>query len=498
MARLIRQLFLLLLFISATQAYAAPQDWDIKQSPPLAWNNLTLIDGVYGIRIEHTIVFQDGKITAIGPTDEIELPNDAIVQDGSGHFAIPGLWDAHVHLTFDESLGLAALPLLLANGITSIRDTGGQLAKIQPVRQQTLLWWHAAQPQAPRMFFSGPLLDGRPRVYSGEIRSYPEIGIEIADEAGALAAVAQMAEAGADFVKVYEMLSPTVFKTLLQAAQQHNLKVASHMPLSLTPTDFATSGVKSLEHMRNLEMACSAQAGKLLLERRTLLANPENKPGSKLRSQIHSAQRTLARDSEDKATCDAFIQMLAKSQMIQVPTLALNTGRANRFFATDAWQANFNYLPAAAKTQWLGRANESAKISVSKLNLQYATWSKQMVKRLHAAGVPIMAGTDMPILYLTPGFSLHLELERLVEAGLTPLEAISAATLAPAQFFGWEATYGALAVGKMADMVVLKRDPSTDITATRDIKAVIAGGRLLFRQDLDRLLELAKTMKTSQ
>jgi imidazolonepropionase-like amidohydrolase len=218
-------------------------------------------------------------------------------------------------------------------------------------------------------------------------------------------------------------------------------------------------------------MDCAANADALLRERRARLAQPSD-DGNALRSALHADQRDRAIAAEDPARCTRVIAALGDT--IQVPTARLNAMTQYPPFRAERWNAALAGLPAVVADDW-------AKTPQYMDPTAYRTsgeWTLRMIPRLRDAGVPIGAGTDTPIGWAVPGFSLHRELEILVAAGLTPREALAAATRVPAQFFGLQHEMGAIAVGQVADLVLLEGNPLDNISNTQRITAVITAGRL--------------------
>lgn len=186
--------------------------------------------------------------------------------------------------------------LFLNHGITSVRDTGGELqavlAAVAPMR--------ADSATAPRVFYAGPLLDGEYVVYTGEGR--PALGIANPDVATARANIARLAEAGVDFVKIYEMVSPEVFEVLVAEARARNLPIDGHVPLSMRAREVGPR-VQSLEHLRNIEMDCASRPDALLAERRRRLRNTERVNGFTLRTSLHNLQRLPSVAAYNEAEC---------------------------------------------------------------------------------------------------------------------------------------------------------------------------------------------------
>ncbi|MEQ9520552.1 MAG: amidohydrolase family protein [Parvibaculum sp.] len=446
--------------------------------------NVTIIDPLAGETPDQDILIGSEVIQAVGPHGSIATFAPVETIDGTGKFLIPALWDAHVHLTFDPEIGDAALPLFVANGITRVRDTGGLLDKMLGVKERASAMGHAA----PDIYFSGPLIDGIPRVYDGSPASYPDISSGTLTPEDARQEVDRLADAGVHFLKSYEMLRPETFQALVTRATERGLPVTSHVPLSMDAGDVARAGVRGMEHLRNLDLSCSSEADDLLTQRQAMLNDGGAMEGSSLRASIHAAQRPVAFESRSETRCADLIATMAAHRVFQTPTLALNTRAAFRHFAAKEWQDTYAYLPDTARTTW-GKLTENATAAgKDPAHIAFSDWSLSMVRQLHDAGVPIMAGTDTPIGLLTPGFSLHLELERLVQAGLSPQQALATATVRPAEFFNLNEKMGTIEVGKSSDIVLLSANPLVDIRNTKSVDTVFVRGARLSRADLDALL----------
>jgi len=392
--------------------------------------------------------------------------------------SIPGLWDFHVHLTYDEAFTEPMPGLFLSHGITSIRDTGGLLDKLLPVVEAL----RAEGATAPRVFFSGPLLDGEHVVYDGE--NNPALGIANPDVEAARQNVARLADAGVDFLKIYEMVTPEVFGTLVEEAQARGRPMDGHVPLSMLARDVGPH-VQSLEHLRNIEMDCAAGAEALLAERRQILEAYDDGPGGALRSRLHSLHRMPAIADHDEARCADV--MVALTSTIQVPTLRLGAMNLQPPFARADWDSALDRLPEAIAERWRA-ATEQRGNAQAPPDTTFASWAVSMVRRMHEAGVPIGAGTDTPIGLSIPGYSLHSELELLVRAGLSPMEALHAATVRPAEFFGLTSEMGTVEEGHLADLVLLGANPLDDIGNTRSVLGVVTKGEYLDRTKLDALV----------
>lgn len=449
-----------------------------------AITNVTVIDAVNGVRENHAVIFDGDEITSVQSSDE-DL-NVATVIDGSGKYLIPGLWDFHVHLSYDDRFTSSMPELFLSYGITSVRDTGGLMHKMLPIVEEM----RAPDAIAPRVFFAGPLLDGEFVVYDGDNR--PEIGVQNMTPDDARATVASLKEQGVDFIKIYEMVRPEVFAAMVEAAQEHELPIDSHVPLSLRASA-AGPHVDSIEHLRNIEMDCASNSAELHETRLERLKNPDGLSGIALRSSLHQLQRLPAVANYDEAQCDRTIAALAETTM--VPTLRLIGMSVVPPYTRDGWDEALGRSPAAAREEWQTFPESdplNPDVEDNRDFVEFAEWAQFLVERMNGRDVPMGAGTDTPIGYAVPGFSLHSELEMLVWAGLTPLEAIEAATFEPARWFSLEDEMGTIDVGKRADLVLLDANPLNDINNTKSISLVVSKGRPFAKDELLNLVRAAQ------
>ena len=441
-----------------------------------AFTNVTVIDAVNGVRRNHTVVVDGDRITAVHQSGKGPAAERTI--DATGKFLIPGLWDFHVHLTYDDNFTDSMPALFLSYGITSVRDTGGLMHKILPVVEQM----RAADAVAPRVFFAGPLLDGDFVVYDGESR--PKIGIRNATPDAARAAITELKAQGVDFIKIYEMVSPAVFDAMVETANELSLPVDSHVPLSMRAR-VAGPSVDSIEHLRNVEMDCASNAADLHETRLELLENPEGLPGAELRSSLHLLQRLPAVAAYDEELCDQTLTALRST--LQVPTLRLNAFSLAPPGRRDDWEDALSRISPEVREKWRASAIELAENPVQEF-VAFGEWSMFLTERMNSQGIPIGAGTDTPILLAIPGYSLHNELEYLVRAGLTPLEALESATVKPAEYFSLQDELGTIDVGRKADLVLLDANPLEDIANTRKISGVVTKGKYYSRGSLLGLL----------
>ena len=444
--------------------------------------DVTVWDAQNGLREGVDVAIAGDRIAAVGPALPARVLEREI--DGSGHYLIPGLWDAHVHLAYDEAVGHEVFfPLSIAHGVTSLRDTGGHLDKLAAARAA------AGTPTTPDLYIAGPLLDGEYNVYDGSGGSFVDLSVSLTTPEEARAKVDELADAGVHFIKAYEMLSPEVFAAVAEQAKVRGLPVTAHVPLSMTADAIGPLGVTDLQHLRNLELACVANPESLEAERRAMLeAGPQGGSHGALRSAIHASQRAPAIAMQDEAACDALIADFAAKGVFQTPTAMINRLAYEQWFKAPAWVENFAMLPPDLRADWTARAAASPLREPTEAGLAFAAWNRAMTARLVEAGVPVMAGTDAPLAYFTPGIGLHAELAGLVANGLTPEQALEAATLTPARWFGLEGERGTIALGMAADLVLLSANPLEEISHTRSVEAVAKDGVWHDRAALDGVL----------
>ena len=445
----------------------------------IIFTNINIIDAENGLRTGQSVVVSGNKITGAGPADEIDVPSGATVIDGEGKYMIPGLWDAHVHITNTEDLRPAMFPLFIVNGITYVRDTSATLDVILAMRERAREAGQA-NGMAPEVFISGPHIESEQISWASSISAVsPEHAASIVDS---------LISADIDEIKLYELLPRDIYLEVLSIANEKGYNVSAHVPLSMDVIEASEAGLASMEHMQNLELSCSSDWENLLESRIEMIADGAEKSGNEMRGSVHRAQRLHAIQTFDEERCETVIRTLAANNTWQVPTLTITTVPHHRLFASDDWRDTFRYLPETVREDWHQRAISMTEQEASEEDIAYAEWAYHIIPELAEAGVGIMAGTDMPLALLTPGFSLHQELIMLENSGLSPMQVLEAATLRPARYFGLEDQQGTINEGKLADLVILDANPLEDISNTQQIHAVVRNGYLHTREDLDRFL----------
>ncbi len=443
---------------------------EAQEAPKTIINNVSVVDPIDGLVTQQQVIVQEDEIIYVGPAEQMKAvtaaDNGDQLLDANGQFLIPGLWDMHVHFLYDEALTDVMPELFLRYGITSVRDTGGDVAKLAALRAKL------KDTDSPRIYFSGPLLDGKFVVYDGSDPSRPPLGTGVLDAESAMATVSALKAAGADFIKIYELIDPATYKSLAAAAKELDMPIASHVPLMMT-ADVAGPIAGSMEHLRNIELACAANWQALLTQRQAAITGFTEGLGYTLRSSLHSAQRIPAINAYDEARCNEVLDTLTNT--IQVPTLRLNTVLMLKPFERADWPKAATDLPQAVLENWQARINMLNANNLS-MDHTFANWSQFLIARLLERGVPIGAGTDTPIGLGIPGYSLHTELELLVAGGMSTQQALYSATVTPAKFLGLEDTMGQIKVGMKADLVLLSGNPLENIEYSRSITKVMSKG----------------------
>jgi imidazolonepropionase-like amidohydrolase len=395
-------------------------------------DNVTVVDVTNGrLQARKTIVIEGNRIARI--ENASAATHAAATLDGTGMFVIPGLWDMHVHAYFTNdtarfhSTSEVMFPLFIVNGVTGVRDLGSNLDAIVSARDSIA----AHQLIGPRMLVSGPMLDGPTTKYAAAIK--------VANPDEARTAVRMLKQRGVDMIKTQSLVPKDAYFAIADEATRIGIPFEGHVPNAITGMEALNAHQRSFEHLISV-----------------------------------------------RDTAIALIAELARNHVWQCPTVINSVG-------TAADLTNDPGLPF-----WLRQSVESwrrtavnqaaATDSATRAAEERATRRLGLIKTMFDAKIPFLAGTDAPAGYdLVPGASIHRELQLFVRAGLTPLQALQTATLNPALFFDKTADWGTIAAGKIADLVVLTRNPIVDIANTRAIAAVVADGRYYSPRELDRM-----------
>ena len=448
--------------------------------PSLAITHVTLIDGTGAAALPDITVFiSDERIAAIGPSRSVFVPRGTKTLDATGKFLMSGLVDMHVHLTgASEPTGSREfiLPLLLANGITTVRDMGGDLDALLKLRHEI----ESGKLQAPRIFFAGPYLDGSPPFFQPSV--VVTNSTEAADD------VHSLISRGADFIKIQSNLGRDAYFTIANVCKREHITFVGHVPDRVTAAEASDAGQKSIEHLTGVLRACSSEETSLM--QKQFAAGPKKATtGQSVNRELAWQIELLQSYSDEQA--DALIAKFLRNQTWQVPTLILLRNDAFPTLENDPPRdSRRKYIPLQVLTNWEKGTKDRDKGATAEefaLRSRLMQASLRIVGKMNGAGVPVMAGTDTTAPYVFPGSSLHEELALLVQAGLTPMQVLQAATKRPAEFLGKLQTQGTIEKGKIADLLLLDGNPLEDIHNTEKIRAVILRGKLLDRQFLDEI-----------
>jgi imidazolonepropionase-like amidohydrolase len=457
--------------MAAAPAAIHAQNAGAPKLKPIVFNNVTVIDATGKPAMPGmTVVVIDGSIAYIGRDMKIKMPADTQVVDGTGKYLIPGLWDMHVH-EWDKNY---FLPLFIANGITGVRDMFSPLPLIKQWREEV----KAGTLVGPRIVAAGPIVDGPKPVWPGSIA--------VASEAEGVKAVNKVKQDGSDFVKVYSLLPRDAYFAIAAEAKRQGIAFAGHVPESVTAAEASDAGQKSIEHLTGVLVACSSKEEEL---RRLSAQRRESGTRTLITSFINDQIQAI--ESFDQKKAAALYARFKKNGTWMSPTLTVLRAIAYVGDADFRNDARMKYVPTYMRNTMWGEDAFGLKTRTAEDNAgAKRVFQKQLevIGAMHRAGVNILVGTDTPNPYVFPGFSLHDELAMMVRAGLKPIEALQAATRNPARYLGLLDSTGTIERGKLADLVLLDRDPLADINNTRKIRAVVVGGRLIERAALDEML----------
>lgn len=445
----------------------------------LVIQNVTVIDATGADALPGMSVrIENGQIAAI--KKKIKVKKGAEKIDGTGKFLIPGLWDMHVHISAPEVF----FPLLVANGITGVREmfTG------VPIR--TIREW-SMRANVPRIYAPG-FIDGPMMLNNGPP---PAGAFAVANAEQARYAVHALAASGVDFLKVYNSIPRDAYFAIAQEARAIGLPFAGHVPEAVSTGEASDAGQLSEEHLINVLLDCSTNADALRAARVATMTSDKISGEARLRALAFPDPAGLFDTYSPEKAAALFAKFVANGTW-HTPTLVVLAGFAHARDDEFAHDPRRRFLPKQWTDAWDPRVTlysrdlapedyDALHQRVVALLARY----KKLVGDMRKAGVEFLAGTDangwIPVL---PGFALHEELALLVEAGLTPMEALQAATRNPARYFNKLGEMGTVEVKKAADLVLLDANPLEDIHNTQKIDAVIMRGRYYSRKELNAML----------
>lgn len=400
-----------------------------------------------------TVIVDDGVIRTIGDVDATPVPEGAVIVDGTDRFLMPGLAEMHGHVPGATSGELGRiLTLYVVNGVTTVRGMLGQpshLALRKAIDRGDVL--------GPRLVTSGPSLNGRSVTSPERARSMVE----------------EQHAAGYDFLKIHPGLTREEFDAMATTARRLGMRFAGHVPEDVRLARALEAGMATIDHLDGYMEA---------------LLRPHDDPSGGLSGLFG----VFIADQADEDKIAELVSATRKAGTWNVPTDSLFRHWASPDLDPDdmvRWP-EMKYMPQDTVESWrrakqdlLGDANYRPDTARRAIALR-----QQLILALQRSGAGLLLGSDSPQIFNVPGFSVHHELRYLVDAGLSPFEALLAGTASPAIFFGREGEWGIVRSGAVADLVLLDANPLDDISNSQRIHGVVLRGRWLSRSDIDSLL----------
>jgi len=387
---------------------------------------------------QQTVVVSDGVITVIGPVDDVPIPRDAEVIDGTDRFLMPGLAEMHAHVPRADSENLDRnFSLYVANGVTLIRGMLGQGSHLA-LRKQL----EDGAVFGPRLVTSGPSLNGR----------------SVTGAAQAQQLVRDQAHSGYDFIKVHPGLTSEEFDAIGNTAREIGIPFAGHVPVAAGIERALQLDMATIDHLDGYFAAL-------------LPANSDGAGG------YGGFFDVMLADEIDAAGIVEIARRTAASGTWNVPTEVLVEDRINAVPTAELLnRPGMRYMPQDTLDRWVDAketllAEHDFDVDVADLAIELR---RRLIFELHRAGAGLLLGSDSPQVFNVPGFSIHNELAILVAAGLTPYQALRTGTASVAEFLG--SNTGSIAVGRSADLVMLDANPLIDIRHAQRIHGVVLRG----------------------
>jgi len=400
-----------------------------------------------------TVVVDNGIIVTVGAVVDTAVPDSAYIIDGTDRYLIPGLAEMHGHVPGGSSANLERiLALYVANGVTTVRGMLGQPSHLA-MRAQLA----SGELLGPRLITSGPSLNG------SSVAS-PDAGVAMVREQHA---------AGYDFLKIHPGLSREEFDAIAATANEVGIPFAGHVPEDVGLERTLAAGIATIDHLDGYMQA--------------LL-----KPNEDVSGGLSGFFGVFLADMVDESMIGAIARATADAGVWNVPTESLFEHVTSPDISPDvlADRDEMKYMPPDNVAEWhRAKSDLLADTSyVPSTAVRAIEIRQQLILALHEAGAGLLLGSDSPQIFNVPGFALHHELDFIVQAGLTPLEALKTGTINAARFFELDDLFGSVREGLQADLVLLDADPLSAIGNTTRIHGVMLKGRWLSRTDLDDLL----------
>ncbi len=454
MKKLVGILFVITLFFSCKNEETITYDLVIE--------NGNVIDIVSGNINKQTIFITEGRIVKLSDEGDNKPFESEITLDGTDKYILPGFWDNHVHFRGGDSLIQANkdfLKLFIMNGITTVRDAGGDLTS------SVMDWKQQIDDKAlvgPTIFSSGPKIDGKNATWAGSLVVEKEEDIAVALDS--LEAI------NVDFVKLYDSrISGELYLKTIQEATKRGMITSGHMPFTVELDEALYAGIGAIEHLYYVLKGCSTE------EKEITEAIKNREYG------FWSSMEKLIATYEDSTAQNTFSSLKEHNTYV-VPTLHIGNVLS---YLDEVNHENDTYLklmPSGIVKTYEGRirssynSSEEARQNRKELN----TFFKSLEKSLSDAEVKLLAGSDSGAFnsYTYPGISLHKELEVMANTGISNLKALQNSAYNGAHFLKKESDYGTVEVGKISDLIILNSNPLNNIKNTRDINFVIKGNEV--------------------
>lgn len=432
----------LLGLLLATAACAAPTTPD--EDVVVAFVNVTVIP-MDGERVleGQTLVVRGERIVAVGPADEVDVPDDALVIDGSGKYLMPGLAEMHGHVPPPNRPAQETenvLFLYVANGITTVRGMLGAPGQLDLRRRA-----NAGEIVAPTLYLAGPSFNGNSINSPGE----------------AVEKVRRQKAEGWNLLKVHPGLTLDEYDAMARTAREEGIRFGGHVPAEVGLLHAIEMGQETFDHLDGYVEYLS----------------------------------TVNEEAVDEAALAEAVRRTKDAGAWVVPTMALwEVLYGTLDLETVRSYPELKYMPPETVEQWIGahaqRLNSPQRDRT--VSRRVIDARGQVLSALHEGGVRVLMGTDAPQQFSVPGFSLHRELERMVEAGMTPYEIIVSGTRNVGAYFANEDTFGAVAEGQRADLILVNANPLDDVKHIQQRSGVMVRGRWLTEEAIQaRLAEIA-------
>ena len=386
-----------------------------------------------------TVLTREGRIVAVGPAESVDVPANAARVDGNGLYLMPGLGEMHGHIPGPDQpqqLTEDVLFLYVANGVTTVRGMQGRDGQLA-LRDRV----NAGELVGPNLYLAGPS-------FNGESVTSPDTAIE---------RVRTQKSEGWHLLKVQNGLSVPTYDGMAQTAQEEGIRFGGHVPADVGLIHAIESGQETFDHLDGYVQYLADAAGNL-----------------------------------DEARLAEVVEMTRAAGAWAVPTMALwEVLRGTIPRETVVSYPETKYMPPAMVEQWTARVDRALGDPAFDAAAARRLIANRMrvLTALHNGGARIMLGTDSPQVFSVPGFSIHREMERMVEAGMSPYQVIASGTRAVGEYFSNEDDFGTISVGARADLILVEANPLEDVGHVAERRGVMVRGEWILEADIQQRLE---------